>query len=93
MPVKQSLELVAVVGLNGMDAKREFFEKIVDKIDGIFLSMTVINFERSCPGCVINRRILETSDFLAVFEECQELYIDLHTMAWNLLFIAFEGLN
>jgi len=51
VPVEQSLELVASIGPDRADPKRELFDHVVDEIDRAVLIVTPVNLERS------NRRL------------------------------------
>ena len=91
MPVKASLKFMASVGSNLLNAEREFLNDVVDKIDGIFLRMAVIDFQCSYARCIIDRRILVTLDFLALIPfKNQEFNIHLDVVAWNLLAVALR---
>ena len=89
MPVKLSLEFVSVVGPNSMNAKRESFDHMIDKINGILLCMSIIDFKCPYPRGIINGCVLESSDFSSFFAfQFEELDINLYVMTRNLLFIA-----
>jgi len=58
---------------------------VVNEVDGAGLSVFVADPGRPHPGCVINRRELETSDLLSTFSlERQKLDVHLDMMARNL---------
>jgi len=43
MPVKFGLKFMPIIGSNGVNSKRKFFDYIIYKIDGIYLSMPFID--------------------------------------------------
>jgi len=43
MPMELGLEFVTVIRPNGMDAEGESRDNMIDKMNGIFLSMFVVN--------------------------------------------------
>ena len=46
MPVELGLELMAVVGPDLLDAERELFDDVIDKVDRIGLCVFVVDLER-----------------------------------------------
>ncbi len=65
---------MSTIGSDRMDPKRELFNLGVDEVDGVLLSVTPIDLERTDAGGVIDGRILEAADRPAVFSfESQEL--------------------
>lgn len=65
MPVKLGLELMPVVGANGMDTKRKLADEVVDERDGILLIMPLVDFERADPSGVVDGRVLVAPHALA----------------------------
>ena len=55
-----------MVGAGGMNAKREASNDVVDEINGIGLSVALVDFEGSDSGGVINGRVLETPRLFTV---------------------------
>jgi hypothetical protein len=51
---------------NRMDAKGEFVYHIINKLNGILLIVTRVDFQRPDPGGIIYCRILKTSDSMAL---------------------------
>jgi len=43
MPVEERLELMAIIGSNGVDAEREFFDNIINKLNRVLLCMPLKN--------------------------------------------------
>ena len=66
MPMKLGLKLMASVYSDRMDTEREFFDHIINKLYGILLIMTRVDFQRSFPGGIINSCILKASDSVAL---------------------------
>ena len=67
MPVELSLELVAIVRPDFLDAERELFDDVVNKVDGAGLGVFLIDLERPNPGRIIDGGELEAADFPALF--------------------------
>ena len=89
-----SLEFMAIVGTNRIDSERELIYDVINKIDRISLSVTLIDFKRTNACYVINGRALKPSqDFSIRILEFQELHIELHMMTRYLLLIAFYFRN
>ena len=89
MPVELGLELVAVVGSDLFDTKRELVDDVIDEVDRVCLCVLVVDFECPDTRCVIDRRILEPSDFLAApADEGEELDVHLDVMAGHLLVVT-----
>jgi len=84
-----SMEFMPIIAAYCMNAKRESFDYMIDKIYGILLCMPVIDFKCSYPSGIINGCILESSNFLPfTVLQFEELDINLYVVTWNLLFIA-----
>jgi hypothetical protein len=64
MPVKLSLELMAIIGSDLCDAKRELFGDAIDKVDRVGLCVFVVNLERPNTRRVANSGISESAGFL-----------------------------
>ena len=63
---------------------------MVDKVDGIGLSVTFVDFQSPYPGSIINGRILKTANLLATITyECQELDVHLDMVARDLFIVTF----
>ena len=58
MPMKLRLELVSPVRTDLLDTKREFFNDVIDEVDGIFLSMPVIDLQSPYASGIINGGVL-----------------------------------
>jgi len=83
------LELMAVVGSDLADTKREGFDDVVNEVDRACLGMLHVDFERSYPGRIINGSELKTTDLLAAFSlKCQELDVHLDMVAGNLFVVS-----
>ena len=54
MPVKLRLELVSPVRTHLLDTEREFFNDVIDEVDGIFLSMPVIDLQSTYASSIIH---------------------------------------
>jgi hypothetical protein len=59
--MKLGLKLMASVCSDCMDTEREFLNHIINKLNGIYLIVTRIDFQRPDPGCIINGCILGAS--------------------------------
>lgn len=69
--------------------KREALDDVVDKVDGAGLGVFLVDLECPHPGCVIDGRELEATDFLATLSfERQELDVHLDMVARNLLVVS-----
>ena len=89
MPVKLGLKLMASVSSNRMDTEGKFINHIINKLNGILLIVTGIDFQRPDSGSIINGCILKTPDSVAVkIPQRDELHINLDVMAWNLFGIT-----
>ena len=65
MPVELRLELVAVVGPDFSDAERELRDYMIDEVYGVRLGVAFIDLKRADPRCIVDRRVLETTNLLA----------------------------
>ena len=93
MPVEFCLEVMIVVCSDLANAKREAFDNLVDKIDGVGVSLFLVDLECPHPGGVIDGRELEATDPLSTLSfERQDLDIHLHMVTKNLL-AASLGVN
>jgi Ring hydroxylating alpha subunit (catalytic domain) len=81
-PMELGLELMPVVSPDILDTKRELFDDVIDEIDRIGLSVSVVDLE--CPDArrIVDGSILEPADFLAALaSEGQELDVHQDVMA------------
>ena len=67
MPVQLGLEFMTVVGANFAYPKGEFFDDMVDEVDGIGLGVFLVDLKCSDPSRVINGCVLETPYLFAAF--------------------------
>jgi len=82
MPVEPGLELVAVVGADLPDPKREGFDDVVDEVDGICLVVSFVDPEGADACRVVDGGELEPPDLLAALShECQKLDVHLDMAA------------
>jgi hypothetical protein len=89
MPVKLGLKLMASFRSNRMDTEGKFINHIINKLNGILLSVTRIDFQCSDSGSSIDGCILKTPDSVAIkVPQRDELHINLDVMAWNLFGIT-----
>lgn len=89
VPMELGLELMAIIGSDLTNAEREFFNDVVDEVDGIGIGMLFVDFQSTNPRRVIDGSVLETPYLLLVIsDECQELNIHLNVMTWDLLLIS-----
>ncbi len=94
MPMKFGLEFVTVVCADGVQAKRELLDHVVDEPDGVFLCMSGINFQGPDAGCIVNRCVLVTLQLKAAFiNKSQKLNINLNVMTRDLFLIPFIAGN
>ena len=63
MPMKLSLEFVAIICANGLNTEGKFFNKVIDKVDCILLIVYFENFLSSNPSGIINGCVLEACMF------------------------------
>ena len=83
MPVKLGLKLMASVSSNRMDAEGKFINHIINKLNGILLIMTSIDFQYPDSGNIIDGCILKSPDSVAVkVPQRDELHINLDVMTW-----------
>jgi len=85
MPMKLGLKLMASVCSDRMDTEREFLNHIINKLNGILLIVTWVDFHRPDPGGIINSRILKASNSVAIkIPQRDKLDINLDVMTGNL---------
>ena len=93
MPVKLRLELVSPVRTDLLDTKREFFNDVIDAVDGIFLSMPVIDLQSTYASSIINGGVLIAFELCAIVTvESQKLNVYLDRMSRH-LFIVSPGMH
>lgn len=93
MPVKLSLELMAVIRSNFADPERKLGNDVVNEVYGVGLGVLFIDFQGSHTRGVINGRELKAANLLTSFAfESQELDVHLDMMTRNLFLISF-GMN
>ena len=89
MPVEERLELVAAVGSDGADPKRELLYHVVDEVDGTRLGVPAVDLQRPNARRVIDGRVLVAAHRGTVFPlQSEELHVDLYVVAGNLLLVA-----
>jgi len=89
VPVKLRLKFMTSIGSDRMDPERKLLDHAVNEIDGALLIVTLVDLERSDPCGVIDRRVLKSTNFLAVDSfEREELHVHLDVMTGNLFCIA-----
>jgi len=89
VPVELSLELMATIRSDSVNAKREPLYDIIYEVNGIRLSMALVDPQSAYPGGVINDGVLISTDpptFRVL--ECQEGHINLDVVARNPLGIS-----
>ena len=62
MPMELDLKFMTIIGPDGMDAKRELGNHVIDKVYGILLRMAGTNLQGPNSGGIIHGRILEAAD-------------------------------
>ena len=91
MPMKLRLEFMAIVCTDGFNPEREFIDNIVNEINGTGLRVSVIDFEGSDTGTVINGGVLITFDTFSSFVfEKQEFNIYLNVVPRYAFFISLK---
>ena len=91
MPMKLGLELMAIIGSNGMHTERENLLDIIDEFNGSPLIVLGVDFHCPDPCCIINGRILEPFDSVVIFvDKRQKLNINLNMMTRNLFLVSFR---
>jgi hypothetical protein len=89
MPMKLSLKLMASVCSDRVKSEGEFFDHIINKLNGILLIVTRIDFQRPDPGGIVNRRVLKAPDSVALkIPQRDKLDIHLDMMTQNLFGIT-----
>ena len=84
------LELMAAICAHFPNAEWEFFNYVIDKVDGVCLGVFFVNLKRPNSRSIIDCGILETPYLLTAFSfERQKLNINLNMVVWNLFLIAF----
>lgn len=79
---------MTVICSNGLNAKRKFFNYVIDKIDGVLLGVFRIKFYGSDTGCVVYCGVLKSFDFVIIrLGKYKEFNIHLDVMTWNLFFV------
>ena len=58
---------MTVVGPHLANAEWELFDDVVNEVDGVCLSMLLVDLEGANSGRVVDRRILEPADLFAAF--------------------------
>ena len=88
VPMELGFELVPIVGAHFPDSEWKLGDNVVDEGDRVGLGMSVIDFERSDAGRIVNGGVLVALDRLSVFAlEGQELDVDLDLVTGNFLLI------
>ena len=89
MPVELSLEFVAAIGSDCVDAEWELFTHIIHEVTGVSLIVTSIYLQCPHPRSIIDGGVLIPFNRLVVFiQEFQELNIHLYMMAGHLFLVA-----
>lgn len=84
VPVEQSLELVASIGSDGMDAKGELLDHLIYEIYGVLLSMAFVDLQGSYPSSIIDGGVLETPYLPTIIVlEGKKGHVNLYVMARN----------
>lgn len=92
VPMELRLELVTIVGMNILDAKRNLADYVVEKVDRAGLGMGPVDFQSPNAGGVVDGRVLVALDSTtARVREYRELDVDLYLMTWYRLLVAFKG--
>lgn len=87
------LELVTIVGANGIDPERELGSDVIHEVDRILLRMPLINLQGANASRIIDCGVLEIPDLAAFLSlEIEEFHIDLHVVTRHLFLIA-DGRN
>jgi hypothetical protein len=89
VPVELCLPLVATIRTDGVDAKRELIDDVVDEIDRALLIVSLIDLQSSDSRRIIDCSELVATDLPALARlESQKLDIYLDMVAWNPLGVA-----
>src|SRR5687768_13150522 len=76
VPVEFGLELVTIVGANGIDPERELGNDVIHEVDRILLRMPLINLQGANASRIIDCRVLEIPDLAAFLSlEIEEFHI------------------
>jgi hypothetical protein len=91
VPVEQRLELVTAIGSDGSYPKRELLHDVVDEVDGVGLRVASVDLECANSRGVVDGCVLVTSHRRTLFPlQRQELHVDLHVVAGDLLLVAMR---
>jgi len=89
MPMKLGLKLMAAICSDRMNTEREFLNHMIYKLNGIYLVVAWVDFQRPDPGCIIYCRILKTSDSMALKVPQRDKFdINLDVVAWDFFGIS-----
>lgn len=89
LPVKLGLELMAVIGANGVNPERKLLHDVIDEIDRIRLCVAGVNFQGPDSGGIVDGCVLEPlNSFSCVTDKFQELDIDLDVVSRSLFFVS-----
>ena len=92
MPVELRLELVTAIGADRVDPEGELSDDVAHEVYCVLLSMPAIDLERPYARRVIDGRVLEPADCLALgIDERKELDVDLDVVAGHLFLVAVEA--
>lgn len=92
VPMKLGLELMAVVGADGVDPERKLFHDVVHKVDRTRLCVAQIDFQRANSRGIVNGGVLEPLDRPSPrTDEFEELDVDLDMVTRDLFFISHRG--
>ena len=91
VPVELGLKLMTPISANRVDAKRELLDDVVNESDGVCLIVLCVDFECPHARSIINGRVLEPPDALAIRGlEAQNLYICLDMVTGDFLRISMR---
>ena len=82
MPMELGLKLMVSICSDRMESEGEFFDHILNKLNGVLLIVTRVDLQRPDPGCIVDGRVLKASDSFAIkIPQGNKFNINLDVMA------------
>jgi hypothetical protein len=89
VPVEVRLKFMPAVCTDGMNAKRELLDHVINEIDGTFLVMTLVDSQSPKSCGIIDGGVLKAADLLPINGiESQKLNVHLDVMARDLFCVS-----
>jgi hypothetical protein len=85
MPMEKGLKLMTSIRTDGVDAKRELFDNVVDELNSVVLIATGVDLQGSDPGGAIDRCVLKATNSMPSRSlEAHNLHVCLDMMTGDL---------